>query len=68
MARHREPQDADANLPDITVWQHMRQSWLSNRVFDSYVAIIDAACDAWQNLPVVPKAHQLKRNARPGIC
>jgi len=28
----------------------MRQNWLSNRVFDSYDDIIDAACDAWQKL------------------
>ena len=36
--------------PVENVWQYMRQNWLSNRVFDSYDDIIDAACDAWQKL------------------
>jgi hypothetical protein len=30
--------------------QYLRQNWLSNRVFENYDAIIDAACDAWQRL------------------
>ncbi|MEJ2378970.1 MAG: IS630 family transposase, partial [Pseudolabrys sp.] len=29
--------------------------WLSNRVFDTYDAIIDAACDAWQKLIAQPQ-------------
>ena len=31
-------------------WQYLRQNWLSNRVFDTYDEIIDAACDAWRRL------------------
>lgn len=36
--------------PVENVWQYLRQNWLSNRVFDNYDAIIDAACQAWNNL------------------
>jgi len=30
--------------------RHLRANWLSNRVFDTYDAIICAACDAWRKL------------------
>lgn len=40
--------------PVENVWQYLRQNWLSNRVFDSYNAIIDAACEAWQKLLAEP--------------
>jgi len=30
--------------PVENVWQYLRANWLSNRVFDSYDAIVDAAC------------------------
>ena len=36
--------------PVENVWQYLRQNWLSNGVFDTYDAIIDAACQAWNNL------------------
>jgi len=32
------------------IWQYLRQTYLSNRVFDSYTAILDACQDAWRNL------------------
>ena len=32
------------------VWQFMRDNWLSNRVFQSYDAIVDHCCDAWNKL------------------
>lgn len=32
------------------VRQCLRQTYLSNRVFDGYDAVIDAACDAWNKL------------------
>jgi len=32
------------------VWQFLRGNYLSNRVFETYDDIIDAACDAWRNL------------------
>ncbi len=36
--------------PVETVWQFLRQNQLSNRVFDSYDAIVDACCTAWNAL------------------
>src|SRR5690606_16849849 len=41
--------------PAVNVWQYLRQNWLSNRVFDNYDAIIDAACQAWNNLVDQPE-------------
>jgi len=32
------------------IWQYLRQTYLSNRVFATYTAIVDAACDAWNRL------------------
>ena len=32
------------------IWQYLRQTWLSNRVFESYDAIVEAGCDAWNKL------------------
>ena len=40
--------------PVENLWQFLRQNWLSNRVFDSYEAILDAACDAWNRLLKLP--------------
>lgn len=36
--------------PVENVWQYLRQNQLSNRIFDSYTAIVDACCDAWNKL------------------
>ncbi len=33
--------------PVENVWQFMRDNWLSNRVFQSYDAIVDHCCYAW---------------------
>ena len=30
--------------------QYLRSNWLSNRVFETYNVIFDAACEAWQKL------------------
>ena len=32
------------------IWQYLRQTYLANRVFDSYAAILDAAQSAWRKL------------------
>jgi len=40
--------------PVENVWQFLRQNWLSNRVFEDYAAILDAACDAWNRLLGLP--------------
>ncbi len=37
--------------PQENIWQYLRQNYLSNRVFDTSTAIVDACCDAW-NAPV----------------
>ncbi len=37
------------------VWQYLRQTRLSNRVFESYGDIVDAACDAWSRLIAMPE-------------
>jgi hypothetical protein len=41
--------------PVENVWQYLRQNWLSNRVFETYDDIIDAACQAWNNLTTRPE-------------
>ena len=40
--------------PVENIWQYLRQNRLSNRVFDSYDAIVDACCDAWNALAAEP--------------
>jgi hypothetical protein len=49
------PSRAPELNPVENVWQFLRANWLSNRVFESYQAIIDAACEAWRNLLVEPR-------------
>ena len=41
--------------PAENVWQYLRQNQLSNRVFDTYDAIVDACCDAWNKLIAQPE-------------
>lgn len=36
--------------PVENIWQYLRANWLSNRVFETYDTIVDAACEAWNNL------------------
>jgi transposase len=40
--------------PAENIWQFMRQNYLANRVFDTYDAILDACCDAWNALTAAP--------------
>ena len=40
--------------PVENIWQYLRQNQLSNRVFASYNAIVDACCDAWNALTAEP--------------
>ncbi len=47
------PKSPELN-PAENVWQYLRQNWLSNRVFDSYEAIVEASCQAWNNLTDQP--------------
>ena len=49
------PSRAPELNPVENVWQYLRQTWLSNRVFETYEAIIEAACEAWRNLLAQPE-------------
>jgi transposase len=49
------PSRAPELNPVENIWQYLRANWLSNRVFDSYEAIIDAACEAWNRLIAQPQ-------------
>lgn len=40
--------------PVENVWQYLRQNFLSNRVYESYHAILDACCDAWNAFASTP--------------
>jgi transposase len=41
--------------PVENVWQYLRQNRLSNSVFLDYPAILDAGCNAWNNLIAQPE-------------
>ena len=40
--------------PQENIWQYLRQNYLSNRVFGTYEAIVDACCAAWMALMKQP--------------
>lgn len=40
--------------PQENIWQYLRQNYLSNRVFQTCEAIVDACCDAWNSLIAQP--------------
>jgi hypothetical protein len=49
----------------------MRANWLSNRVFETYDAIIEAACEAWNKLIALPdtiKSIGMRDWAHVGRC
>jgi transposase len=48
------PSRAPELNPVENLWQHLRQTYLSNRVFDSYDAILDACCEAWLRITAQP--------------
>ena len=47
------PQSPELN-PVENVWQFLRQTQLSNRIFGDYQAIVTAACEAWNSLIADP--------------
>lgn len=47
------PRSPELN-PVENVWQYLRQTYLSNRVFPDYDGIVDACCAAWNNLTDAP--------------
>ena len=58
------PSRAPELNPVENIWQYLRANWLSNRVFETYEAIIDAACEAWRNLDADPEEDHLNRHAK----
>ncbi len=40
--------------PAENIWQYLRQTYLSNRVFEDYDEIVEAACQAWNRLIDMP--------------
>jgi transposase len=44
------PSRAPELSPVENLWQYLRQTYLSNRVFETYHDILDAACEAWNSL------------------
>jgi transposase len=49
------PSRAPELNPVENVWQYLRQTWLSNRVFHTCEDIIEAACEAWRKLLAQPE-------------
>ena len=47
--------------PVENIWQYLRQNALSHLVWESYEAIVDACCDAWNDLVATP--HRIRSNA-----
>ena len=41
--------------PQENVWQHLKDTYLANRVFHSSQEIIDACCDAWNSFAKSPE-------------
>jgi hypothetical protein len=37
------------------VWEFLRGNWLGHQVWQSYEAIIDACCEAWNKLMHMPE-------------
>jgi hypothetical protein len=50
---HLPPYSPELN-PVENVWAYLRSNKLSNRVFETYDAIVDACCDAWNWLIAQP--------------
>lgn len=48
------PSRAPELNPVENIWQYLRQTWLSNRVFDTYDDILEAGCEAWNKLMAEP--------------
>jgi hypothetical protein len=39
----------------LIILNNLRGNWLSNRVFETYDDIVDAACEAWNKLIAQPQ-------------
>lgn len=54
---HLPPYSPELN-PTENIWQYPRQNYLSNRIYETYNAIVDACCEAWNALIATPTAIQ----------
>jgi hypothetical protein len=50
---HLPPYSPELN-PAENIWQYLRQNFLSNRIYETYNAIVDACCEAWNALIATP--------------
>jgi transposase len=50
---HLPPYSPELN-PTENIWQFLRQNYLSNRIYETYTAIVDACCAAWNRLMAMP--------------
>jgi hypothetical protein len=41
--------------PQENVWQFLRRNYLANCVFETYEAVVDACCDAWNRFVAQPE-------------
>jgi transposase len=48
------PRSPELN-PVEKVWQYLRQTYLSNRVFETYEQIVETCCHAWNMLMEMPE-------------
>jgi transposase len=48
------PKSPELN-PVENIWQYLRANYLSNRVFENYEAIVEAACEGWNKLISQPQ-------------
>jgi transposase len=60
------PSRAPELNPVENVWQYLRQTWLSNTVFENYDAIVDSARDAWRKAHRPARTDHIHRHAKMG--
>ena len=51
---HLPPYSPELN-PAENIWEFLRQNDLSNRVYATYEALVDARCNAWNKLMAAPE-------------
>jgi transposase len=51
---HLPPYSPELN-PQEQVWQHLKDTYLANRVFKDHKEIVDACCKAWNSFAQMPE-------------
>jgi transposase len=62
------PSRAPELNPVESIWQYMRANWLSNRVFETYDAIVDTAMRGMAKAHRATRHNHINRDARVGTC